>query len=128
MLYRIGEFSKLTDTSIRTLRYYDEIDLFKPKEIDLFTGYRYYSKEQIEDFNLIKTLQEVGFSLEEIKDNWGKFNDGVMLDRKEKLLKEMEDIKEKIRKVDYLRSNIVDGKIVLGKHEKVTKEKMKTIF
>lgn len=128
MLYRIGEFSKLTDASIRTLRYYDEIDLFKPKEIDLFTGYRYYSKDQIEDFNLIKTLQEVGFSLEEIKDNWGNFNDSVMLDRKDKLLKEMEDIKEKIRKVDYLRSNIVDGKIVLERKEKVTKEKMKTIF
>ena len=90
MLYRIGEFSKLTDASIRTLRYYDEIDLFKPKEIDLFTGYRYYSKEQIEDFNLIKTLQEVGFSLEEIKDNWGNFNDSIMLDRKEKLKIEME--------------------------------------
>ena len=128
MLYRIGEFSNLTDTSIRTLRYYDEIDLFKPKEIDLFTGYRYYSKDQIEDFNLIKTLQEVGFSLEEIKDNWGNFNDSVMLDRKDKLLKEMEDIKEKIRKVDYLRSNIVDGKIVLERKEKVTKEKIKTIF
>lgn len=128
MLYRIGEFSKLTDASIRTLRYYDEIDLFKPKEIDLFTGYRYYSKDQIEDFNLIKTLQEVGFSLEEIKDNWGNFNDSVMLDRKDKLLKEMEDIKEKIRKVDYLRSNIVDGKIVLERKEKVIKEKMKTIF
>lgn len=128
MLYKIGEFSKLTDASIRTLRYYDEIDLFKPKEIDLFTGYRYYSKDQIEDFNLIKTLQEVGFSLEEIKDNWGNFNDSVMLDRKDKLLKEMEDIKEKIRKVDYLRSNIVDGKIVLERKEKVIKEKMKTIF
>ena len=128
MLYRIGEFSNLTDTSIRTLRYYDEIDLFKPKEIDLFTGYRYYSKDQIEDFNLVKTLQEVGFSLEEIKDNWGNFNDSVMLDRKDKLLKEMEDIKEKIRKVDYLRSNIVDGKIVLERKEKVTKEKIKTIF
>ena len=54
MLYKIGEFSKLTNVPIKTLRYYDEINLFKPQEIDLFSGYRYYSKEQIED--LIKKI------------------------------------------------------------------------
>lgn len=55
MLYKIGEFSKLTNVPIKTLRYYDEINLFKPQEIDLFSGYRYYSKEQIED--LIKKIR-----------------------------------------------------------------------
>ena len=49
MLYKIGEFSKLTNVPIKPLRYYDEINLFKPQEIDLFSGYRYYSKEQIGD-------------------------------------------------------------------------------
>ena len=44
-MLRIGEFSKLTGVPIRTLRYYDEIDLFKPADIDLFTDYRYYSEE-----------------------------------------------------------------------------------
>ena len=63
MLYKIGEFSKLTDVPVKTLRYYDEINLFKPREIDLFSGYRYYSEEQQEDVKLILTLKEVGFSL-----------------------------------------------------------------
>ena len=67
MLYKIGDFSKETGVPIKTLRYYNEIDLFNPVEVDLFTGYRYYSSDQIEDLNLILKLKKVGFSLEEIK-------------------------------------------------------------
>ncbi len=57
-MLRIGEFSKLTGIPIRTLRYYDEIDLFKPADIDLFTDYRYYKEEQVEDLNLINELKK----------------------------------------------------------------------
>ena len=67
MLYKIGEFSKLVNVPVKTLRYYDEINLFKPQEIDLFSGYRYYSEKQIDDLEVILSLKEVGFSLEEIK-------------------------------------------------------------
>ncbi|WP_374020100.1 MerR family DNA-binding transcriptional regulator [Paenibacillus thiaminolyticus] len=37
---RIGDFSKLTQVSIRMLRYYDEIGLLKPARVDELTGYR----------------------------------------------------------------------------------------
>lgn len=67
MLYKIGEFSKLVNVPVKTLRYYDEINLFKPQEIDLFSGYRYYSEKEIEDLEVILSLKEVGFRLEEIK-------------------------------------------------------------
>ena len=40
-MYRIGEFSHLCQTTIKTLRHYDKIDLLKPARIDNFTGYRY---------------------------------------------------------------------------------------
>jgi len=46
-MFRIGEFSKLTQVSIRMLRYYDETGLLKPAQIDKFTGYRLYSVDQI---------------------------------------------------------------------------------
>ena len=110
-MLRIGEFSKLTGVPIRTLRYYDEIDLFKPADIDLFTDYRYYNEEQVGDLNLINELKKVGFSLEEIKNNWNKFSDEVMLKKKDELLKKQEDINESIKKLDYMRSNIHNGKI-----------------
>ena len=111
MLYRIGEFSKLTGIPIRTLRYYDSIDLFKPSEVDLFTSYRYYKEEQVKDLELINELKEVGFTLEEIRDNWNNFSEELFLKRKEKLLEEIELKNEAIKKTDILRSKLKDGKI-----------------
>ena len=114
MLYKIGDFSKKVDVSVKTLRYYDEINLFKPVDIDLYTGYRYYSDEQIDDINVILKLKEASFSLEEIKEYWNNFNDDIMLNKKKELFKEIEKTQDKIREIDYLRSNIVKGKIILN--------------
>ncbi len=41
-MFRIGDFSRIAQTAITQLRYYDEIGLFQPEHIDQFTGYRYY--------------------------------------------------------------------------------------
>ena len=122
-MYKIGEAANILNTSVRTLRYYDEIDLIKPKEIDLFTGYRYYSKDQINDFQIIKLLKDAGFSLEEIKNNKDNFSEELMLKKKNELLKEITNIKTKIKQIDYLRSYITNGKIVLDK-EKTNKNNM----
>lgn len=127
MLYRIGEFSKLTGIPIRTLRYYDSIDLFKPSEVDLFTNYRYYKEEQVKDLELINELKEVGFTLEEIRDNWNNFSEELFLKRKEKLLEEIELKNEAIKKADILRSKLKDGKITDKFIDKETIKK-KSIF
>lgn len=71
-MYKIGEFSKITDTSIRTLRYYDNIDILKPSYVDNFTNYRYYTDDDKLNLEYIKYLKSLGYSLEEIllyKDN-----------------------------------------------------------
>ena len=127
MLYRIGEFSKLTGIPIRTLRYYDSIDLFKPSEVDLFTSYRYYKEEQVKDLELINELKEVGFTLEEIRDNWNNFSEELFIKRKENLLKEIELKNEAIKKADILRSKLKDGKITDKIIDKETIKK-KSIF
>ena len=127
MLYRIGEFSKLTGISIRTLRYYDSIDLFKPSEVDLFTSYRYYKEEQVKDLELINELKEVGFTLEEIRDNWNNFSEELFLKRKERLLEEIKLKNEAIKKTDILRSKLKDGKITDKIVDKETIKK-KSIF
>lgn len=113
MLYKIGEFSKLTDVPVKTLRYYDEINLFKPREIELFSGYRYYSEEQQEDLKLILTLKEVGFSLEEIKKNKNNYSEAIMQKKKEELMAEQIKLENKIKKLDYLRSRIKNKQIII---------------
>ena len=45
-MLKIGEFSKLVQVSVPTLRYYDQIGLLKPVEVDRFSGYRFYSASQ----------------------------------------------------------------------------------
>ena len=58
MFYKIGEFSKLVDIPVKTLRYYDECDVLKPSKIDSFTGYRYYSDDDIIDCEFVKNKLE----------------------------------------------------------------------
>ncbi|WP_040854042.1 MerR family transcriptional regulator [Nocardia niigatensis] len=63
----IGEFSRLTYLTIKTLRYYHEIDLLAPVAIDPGSGYRFYSTQQVDQAHLIKRLRELNMPLPEIK-------------------------------------------------------------
>ena len=65
-MIRIGDFSKLSRVSVKTLRFYDEMGLLKPVEVDRFTGYRYYEFNQLPRLYRILALKDLGFSLEEI--------------------------------------------------------------
>lgn len=65
-MFKIGEFSKLTQISIRMLRHYDELGLLKPAHIDAATGYRFYTAQQLPRLNRIRALQDLGLSLEQI--------------------------------------------------------------
>lgn len=65
-LLKISNFAKTLNTTIKTLRTYEEKGILKPIKRDL-NGYRYYSKKQRSQFDQIKKLQFFGFSLNEIK-------------------------------------------------------------
>lgn len=65
-MIRIGDFSKLSQVSIKTLRYYDELGLLKPVQVDPSTGYRLYEYHQLLRLHRILALKDLGFSLEEI--------------------------------------------------------------
>jgi DNA-binding transcriptional MerR regulator len=66
-MFKIGDFSKISRVSVKTLHHYDEIGLLKPLHVDQFTGYRYYSTDQLMRLSRILALKELGFSLEQIK-------------------------------------------------------------
>jgi len=66
MRYTVKQMANLTGVSVRTLRYYDEVDLLKPASIGA-NGYRYYGEESILRLQQILFYRELDFSLEEIK-------------------------------------------------------------
>ena len=65
-MLKIGDFSQLGQVSVRALHHYDERGLLKPAEIDDWTGYRFYSVEQLPRLNRILALKDLGFSLGQI--------------------------------------------------------------
>ena len=65
---KIGEFSQMMQVTVKTLRYYEQKGLLIPNEVDEWTGYRYYTIEQMQKLNNIRNLQQLGFSLDEIKE------------------------------------------------------------
>lgn len=65
-MLKISAFSKLSRVSVKTLRYYDELGLLKPAEVDAHNGYRYYSAEQLLTVKRIAAFKEQGFTLEQM--------------------------------------------------------------
>lgn len=65
-MLKIGDFAKEAQITVKTLRHYAKLGLLKPVWIDRFTGYRYYSQEQLSRLNRIVALKDFGFTLEQI--------------------------------------------------------------
>jgi DNA-binding transcriptional MerR regulator len=63
---KIGDFARIGQVSIATLRYYDQYGLLKPTTLDPETGYRYYTLDQLPRLNRILALKDLGFPLEQI--------------------------------------------------------------
>lgn len=94
MKFSIGEFSRITSLSIKSLRLYHEKEILIPSEVDEFTGYRYYNERNIDCARTVKILREYDFSLAEIKDLIDECTEeSEML---EQLIKKKNEIEKKI--------------------------------
>lgn len=66
-MYKIGDFSSMSKTTIKALRYYEKEGLLKPVFIDPNTGYRFYETSQLIDVSKIVSLRQIGLSIKDIK-------------------------------------------------------------
>lgn len=107
-MYRIGEISYLCSMSIKTLRYYDKIGVLTPERVDELTGYRYYSIDQLEQAQKIKSLQEASFTLEEIKSILEGKNTEILLSKEKQIRKEELN---KIQKINEMKKELNNGKV-----------------
>jgi DNA-binding transcriptional MerR regulator len=103
-LIKIGDFSKLSQVPIKTLRYYADFGLLKPIHIDPFTNYRYYAANQLQQLNRILALKDLGISLEQIMVLLAEVlpaeqMTGILRQRKVELEQQIKIDKEKLEKL-----------------------------
>lgn len=113
----IGKLSKATGVSIRTLRHYDEIELLTPAT-STEAGYRLYGAGDIERLQQIRSLQALGFSLEQIT--------GVLRDAEPDLggilEQQLVSVDQQVDQHSRLRSQLSDLLAVLRRAETVARE------
>lgn len=115
---KIGEFSKMMQVTVKTLRHYEQKGLLFPCEVDEWTGYRYYNVEQMQRLGTIRGLQRQGFTLEEIKE---LLEDGAQMPSIDQLTQKIEETERQLQLLMERRSQLlkwVDSQKQIKKMEK----------
>lgn len=121
----IGEFSNICKVSTKTLRYYAEIGLILPDEINSENGYRYYSIEQLETMLFINRLKSYKFSLEEIKTilESGESQDEklylILIRKKKEIEKQVQEFEKTLGQLNNDISNLKQGKSIMSYLESI---------
>ena len=102
---KIGEFSRLMQVTVKTLRHYEQKELLVPDEVDEWTGYRYYSITQMLKLNSIRQLQQLGFTLEEIKDLYDNESHTPSV---EQLSRKIEDTEKQLQRLVARRNQLLE--------------------
>lgn len=115
----IGEFSNICQVSTKTLRYYAEIGLILPEQVNPENGYRYYSIDQLETMLLINRLKSYSFSLEEIKEIL-KFNESQdeklclqLIEKKQIIEKQVQKLNQNLKQLNSDINNLKQGKSIM---------------
>jgi DNA-binding transcriptional MerR regulator/effector-binding domain-containing protein len=95
-MYTIGRFSKICNLPVKTLRYYDDIDLLKPSYIDSETNYRYYDYDKMEEIKIIQLLKSLQIPLADIKELMKSADQVQWISIIEQKITELEKQKEQI--------------------------------
>jgi DNA-binding transcriptional MerR regulator len=108
-MYRIGEFSKLTKTTVKALRYYDETGLLKPEYVDKFTNYRFYTSGQLVKLHRILALRQIGLSIDEIRLIIRGHDAGEIIRRRKKELEsEIAESMSQLSRIEFILSRRED--------------------
>lgn len=63
----IGDFSRMTQLSVKTLRHYHEVELLEPHHVDPATGYRYYTVDQVPTAQVVRRLRDLDMPLADVR-------------------------------------------------------------
>ena len=93
----------MSKTTIKTLRYYDEIGLLQPEETDKFTNHRYYSTEQLFRLHRIQELRQIGLSINEIiMILFGHDSEPILQKRRAELISELAAGRSQLSRLEFI--------------------------
>lgn len=120
-MIKIGELSKITNTPVKTIRFYEEEGLISPVEVDRWTSYRYYDDSSINRLSEIAYLKDLGFSLKEIRNMDEQVVANKLAELNEKLIKITKNIRflSHYNKGGIVMKNFVNDKQVIGKWKRL---------
>ena len=102
-MLKIGEFSKLSLTTVKALRFYEKEGLLIPASVDDWTGYRFYETAQLETAAKIKSYRQVGLSIEEIKSIFSGEDAGMILSEKAVSLRKLKaDTEHQLSVIEFI--------------------------
>ena len=102
-MFRIGEFSKLGKTTLKTLRHYDAIGLLRPATTDKFTNYRLYTTDQLVKLHQIQALRQAGVSTDEIKLILSGSDAAIILQKRKTELKlEIAETEKQLSRIEFI--------------------------
>ena len=102
-MLKIGEFSKMSMLTVKTLRFYEKEGLLIPASVDEWTGYRSYETAQLVTASEIKAYRQLGLSIEEIKAIFGGAQLKKILEAKAEVLQtQQKDISARLSIIHHL--------------------------
>ena len=113
-MYKISEFSKITNLTIKTLYYYDKEKILQPFSRDE-KGHRLYNENNFKQAKIINILRYLDFSISEMKEVMENCKDQedlsyYLLEKKENILAKIKKGEEQIKYIDlYLSKKIKEG-------------------
>lgn len=95
---QIGEIAALADVSVDTVRYYERLKLL-PTAARTNSGYRIFSVETAERIRFIKQAQEMGFTLDEIKQLFVSGGEDQCKDVRDLIRLKLNELEDKMRQM-----------------------------
>lgn len=124
MMLSIGTFSKISKVTTNALRYYDEIGLIKPAEVNRDNGYRYYEVAQLQTILLINKLKSYNLSLEEISEVLQNPEDNSLLlslmkQKRQEIQQSLHQLTYTLNQIDQDVSNLERGIHIMSYLDKI---------
>lgn len=118
-MFHINEFKKISGVTVRTLRYYDKLNLLKPSS-KTQGGHRLYSHTELKKLQQIQFLKNIGFQLSEIKN----MLESEEWDWSKSLMKQLSYVmseKERLSEIELSLRELINGIAVDGEEFRIKK-------